>query len=118
MFLFAKGFVACLERWLQSEILVVFILGVVELDLDLGGLLPKSACGDRQNCTHLFVFVCFFKGDCDSVWFLLGLFILSHPKGLMFQKVGGPSPLMMGPIVLSLVKQPLSPISSGNKAFV
>lgn len=45
MFLFAKGFAAYLERWLQCEILVMFILGVVELHLDLGGLLPRPACG-------------------------------------------------------------------------
>lgn len=45
MFLFGKGFTACLERWFQREILVVLILEVVELDRDLGGLLPRPACG-------------------------------------------------------------------------
>ena len=39
MLLIAEGFAAWLERWVQSEILVLFVLGFV--DLDPGGLLPR-----------------------------------------------------------------------------
>lgn len=56
MLLIAKGFAACLERWVQSEVLVVFVWGVVELELDLGRLLLGLHEGDREQLSHLFIF--------------------------------------------------------------